>query len=231
MAARAKMVTYPSQGGDLTSLLALPPGAGPFPAVVVIHESFGLNDDIKDVTRRFAGEGYAALGVDLFSNGPRLVCMARFFSGLFLNSLDHSGIRGLRASLDYLAGRPEVDAGRVGAVGYCLGGSFAIAWACGDDRLRAIAPYYAQNPRPLGAVERLCPVVGSYPTGDPISTSDGRKLDAELGRQGIEHDIKHYPGAGHSFFNQTSRRYNEAAAEDSWRRVLAFFEERVKQAG
>jgi carboxymethylenebutenolidase len=230
MAAREQMVSYTAEGGELTSFLVLPRGTGPFPAVVVIHETFGLNDDIKDICRRFAAEGYVAMGVDLFSNAPRAVCIARFYSGLFLNSLDHVGIKGLRASLDYLAERPEVDAERVGAVGYCLGGAFAIAWACGDDRLRAIAPYYAQNPRPLEAVERLCPVVGSYPTRDPLSTADGRKLDVELDRYGIDHDIKLYPGAQHSFFNKTSRRYNRAAADDSWTRVLAFFEEHVKTA-
>jgi carboxymethylenebutenolidase len=230
MAIREEMVTYPSSGGNLTSLLALPDGPGPFPAVVVIHEAYGLNDHIKDITRRFAGEGYVGLGVDLFSNGPTWVCMARFLAGIAFNSLDHSGIKGLKASLDFLGKLPKVDGKRVGTVGYCMGGSFALAWACADNRLRAVAPYYAQNPRPLKAVERACPVVGSYPTGDPISTGAGRKLDIELDHYGIDHDIKHYPGASHSFFNDTSRSYNETAASDSWKRVLAFFEEHVKAA-
>ncbi|MFY9614627.1 MAG: dienelactone hydrolase family protein [Candidatus Dormiibacterota bacterium] len=231
MAIREEMVTYPADGGPLTGLLALPEEGGPFPAVVVIHEAYGLNDNIKEITRRFAGEGYVALGVDLFSNGPTWVCMARFFSGVVFNSLDHSGIKGLKASLDFLARLPKVDGKRVGAVGYCLGGSFAVAWACTDNRLRAIAPYYAQNPRPLKAVERACPVVGSYPTGDPITSGDGHKLDARLDQYGIDHDIKHYPGAKHGFFNDTSTKYNEAAAKDSWERVRAFFEEHVKVAG
>jgi carboxymethylenebutenolidase len=223
-------VTITAGGSRLSGLLALPEGKGPFPAVVVIHEAFGLNDNIKDITRRFAGEGYAALGVDLFSAGPRWVCMAQFMSGLFVNSLNHSGIKGLKASLDYLVGCPEVDADRVGAIGYCMGGSFAIAWACTDDRLKAIAPYYAMNPRPLEAVARLCPVVGSYPGKDPVSTGAGHKLDVELDGYGIDHQIKMYPGANHSFFNDTSKNYNEAAANDSWQRVLAFFEDKIKTA-
>jgi carboxymethylenebutenolidase len=64
--------------------------------------------------------------------------------------------------------------------------------------------------------------------GDPVSTGAGRKLDVELAGYGIEHEIKMYPGANHAFFNDTSRNYNEAAANDSWKRVLAFFEKRVK---
>jgi len=108
-----------------------------------------------------------------------------------------------------------------------MGGSFAIAWACTDDRLKAIAPYYAGNPRPLEAVARLCPVVGSYPDKD-FTTKQGQKLDVELERYHVPHDIKIYPGAKHSFFNDTLKdNYNEAAAKDSWERVLAFFGEYI----
>ena len=94
--------------------------------------------------------------------------------------------------------------------------------ACTDDRLKAIAPYYAANPRPLEAVRRLCPVVGSYPAKD-FTTNAGRALDSALEQYQIAHDIKIYPGAGHSFFNDRARAYNKAAAEDSWARVLGFF--------
>jgi len=134
----------------------------------------------------------------------------------------------LKASLTYLATRPEVDPQRIGAIGYCMGGAFAIAWACTDDRLKAIAPYYAANPRPLDAVQRLCPVVGSYPEKD-FTTSAGRALEGALDRYGIAHDIKIYPGAGHSFFNDGGRAYNKAAADDSWTRVLGFFAKHLTQ--
>jgi len=106
------------------------------------------------------------------------------------------------------------------------GGTFAIAWACTDDRLKAIAPYYASNPRPLEAVARLCPVVGSYPTGD-FTTSHGQKLDTILDDYKIPHDIKFYPGARHSFFNDQGRSYNATAAQDSWQRVMEFFKEHI----
>jgi carboxymethylenebutenolidase len=203
--------------------LALPDGNGPHPGVVVIHEAYGLNDNIKDIAGRFAEQGYAALAVDLFSDRNKAVCMARYMTGMLIGSVQRYGIEDLKAALTHLAAVPEVDPERIGAVGYCMGGSFAIAWACTDARLKAIAPYYAANPRPLEAVRRLCPVVGSYPEKD-FTTNGGRALESALDRYQIAHDIKIYPGAGHSFFNDGDRRaYNKAAAEDSWTRVLGFF--------
>lgn len=202
--------------------LALPDGPERHPGVVVIHEAFGLNDHIKDVARRFAQEGYAALAVDLFGGRNRAVCMTRFMAGMLRGSVERFGIADLKQALTYLGQLPEVDAERVGAVGYCMGGSFAVAWACTDDRLKAIAPYYAVNPRPLAAVARLCPVVGSYPEKD-FTASAGRKLDVELDQRKVTHDIKIYPGAHHSFFNDTRGSYDKAAADDSWQRVTRFF--------
>lgn len=202
--------------------LALPEGNGPHPGVVIIHEAYGLNDNIKDIAHRFAEQGYAALAVDLFSGRNRAVCMARYMTGMLVGSVQRYGITDLKSSLTHLAGLPEVDPQRLGAIGYCMGGSFAIAWACTDDRLKAIAPYYAANPRPLDSVARLCPVVGSYP-GKDFTTNAGRALDIALDQHSIAHDIKIYPGAGHSFFNDRAGSYNKAAADDSWTRVLKFF--------
>jgi carboxymethylenebutenolidase len=82
------------------------------------------------------------------------------------------------------------------------------------------------NPRPLEAVARLCPVVGSYPDSD-FTTTAGQKLDVELDKYAVPHDIKIYPGANHSFFNDQGSRYNAVAAQDSWQRILAFFQEHL----
>ena len=204
----------------------IPKGEGPFPGVVVIHEAFGLNENIKDITRRLANEGYVALAVDLFAGRNRAICMFRFMSNLLFNSLNNGSIDDLKAALTTLSEQPGVDDSRLGAIGFCMGGSFAIAWACTDDRLKAIAPYYAMNPRPLEAVARLCPVVGSYPDKD-FTTPHAQKLDTELDRYNVPHDIKIYPGTKHSFFNDRERSYDEKAAQDSWKRVLAFFEEYI----
>ncbi len=227
IAPATETVTFASDGTQLGGYLARPDGAGPFPGVVVIHEILGLNDDIRSVARRFADAGYVALAVDLFAGGNRAVCMARVVGGGLVNPLENRGVRGLKAALTMLAGRPEVDETRLGAIGFCLGGGFAIAWACADDRLKAIAPYYGTNPRPFDAVARLCPVVGSYP-GKDFTTGAGKKLDVALDGYDVPHDIKVYPEARHSFFNSQSSRYDAAAAEDSWARVQAFFDERVR---
>jgi len=226
MALSTNMTTFEATNRQLEGYLARPTGEGPFPGIVIIHEAYGLNENIKDISRRFADQGYVALAVDLFAGRNRAICMFRFMRQMLLNSLQNTTIGDLKDSLTHLSEQPGVDNARLGAVGYCMGGSFAIAWACTDDRLKAIAPYYAMNPRPMEAVNRLCPVVGSYP-GNDFTTSNGQKLDSELGRHQVARDIKIYPSAKHSFFNDTSRNYNEAAAMDSWERVLAFFGERL----
>ena len=102
--------------------LALPDGDGPHPAVVVIHEAYGLNDNIKDVTRRFARAGYAALAADLFSDRNRAICMARYMGGLVIGRVERAGIPDLKATLTHLAALPEVDAERMGAIGFCRAG-------------------------------------------------------------------------------------------------------------
>src|SRR5256886_7273221 len=210
----AQMTSFQSGSRQLEGYMARPEGDGPFPGIVIIHEIFGLNENMKDISRRFADQGYVALAVDLFAGRNRAVCMFRFMGGLLLNSLHNGGIHDLKAALTFLSEQPGVDDSRLGAVGYCLGGSFAIAWACTDDRLKAIAPYYAGNPRPLKAVARLCPVVGSYPDKD-FTTSAGQKLDVELYPYHVAHDIKIHPRAKHSLFHHTSRNYHDAAVHES----------------
>ncbi len=212
-----------------SSYLALPDGDGPYPGVVVVHEAFGLNDNIRGICRRFAAEGYAALGVDLFEGRNRAVCMARMFAGGLAGNLDYYGVPALKAALGALADHPEVDADRIGAVGFCLGGSVVLTWACSDNRLTAIAPFYGTAPRPRKAIRRLCPVVGSWPDRD-ITTRAARVLEAQLSASGIPHDLKVYPGTKHAFFNDELRVYHPAAAADSWQRVLAFFAEHIRRA-
>jgi len=180
------------------SYLALPDGPAPYPGVLVIHEASGLNDNIRDICRRFAAEGYAALGVDLFEGRNRAACMARMFTGGMAGNLNYYGVPALKAALGRLAGHPEVNANRIGAVGFCLGGSIVLTWACTDGRLAAIAPFYGAAPRPREAIRRLCPVVGSWP-GKDVTTKAAGVLEAGLAAAGIPHDLKVYPGAKHSF--------------------------------
>jgi carboxymethylenebutenolidase len=207
--------------------LAIADGTEPRPGVVVIHEAAGLTEHIKEACRQLADAGYVALAVDLLTGRNRAICMARYMSGMLIGSVNRYGIDDLRASLTLLARQPEVDASRMGAIGFCMGGSFAIAWACTDSRLKVIAPFYGTNPRPLDVVGRLCPVVGSYPEND-FTARSGRALEAQLDRSGIAHDIKVYPNTRHDFFNADGSAYNKDAAEDSWRRVIQFFGDQLQ---
>ena len=226
MTQQAETITYTSGKTQFDAYMVRPEGAGPFPGVVVIHEIFGLNDNIKDIARRFADAGYAALAVDLFAGRNRTVCMFRFMGQMLLSPLKNESQTALKDALTFFSQQPSVDASRLGAIGFCMGGGFAIAWASTDNRLKAIAPYYAANPRPLAAVERICPVVGSYPDKD-FTTAQGQKLDIELDRYNVPHDIKIYADSKHSFFNDQGRAYNEGAAKDSWQRVMGFFKEHI----
>src|SRR5437660_10498223 len=125
-----EMATFPSESRQLEGYLARPEGEGPFPGIVVIHEAYGLNENIKDIARRFADQGYVALAVDLFAGRNRAICMFRLMGGLLLNSLNNSSIHDLKAALTFLSEQPGVSASRLGAVGYCMGGCNSIAWAC-----------------------------------------------------------------------------------------------------
>ncbi len=219
-------VYFPFRGERRAGYFARPAGDGPFPGLIVIHEIYGLNDNMREVTQRLAGAGYAALAVDLFAGRSRAFCTFRIFAQLAAGSLNNVTLAELKASLDWLSERGEVAAARVGAIGFCMGGSFAVAWACVDPRLKVIAPFYAMNPRPLEATRRSCPVVGSYPEND-FTASAGRKLDQSLTEANVPHDVKLYPGAKHSFFNDHGAAYDPAASADAWQRITTFFGERL----
>jgi carboxymethylenebutenolidase len=210
-----------------TSYLVLPNGEPTHAAVVVTHEVHGLNANVRDICHRFAEQGYAALGVDLFAGRSKPICMARIFIDWLAGRLDSFAIGDLKEAMAQLSRRPEIDNNRIGAVGFCLGGTLALTWACTDGRLKAIGPYYGSAPRRREALNRLCPVVGSWPEKD-FTTSAAATLETELSRAGVAHDLKVYPGARHAFFNDREDTYDATAAADSWQRVLAFFDEHVR---
>src|SRR5260370_25240265 len=155
------MKTREIDGADLKGggYAALPNGDGPHPGVVVIHEAYGLNDNIKEITRRFAENGYAALAVDLFTSRNRAICMARYMTGMLIGSVERAGISDLKAALTHLAVTPGVDPQRIGAIGFCMGRGFPLASGGTDHRPKAISPFYAANPSTIDGVNRSCPTV------------------------------------------------------------------------
>ncbi|WP_020602363.1 dienelactone hydrolase family protein [Spirosoma spitsbergense] len=217
-------ITLPSEGQSLKAFIARPAGAEPRPAIVVIQEIFGLNDNIRQITSRLAQEGYVALALDLYSGGFKPWCVFQSVRALLSSHTDNYGTRHLRNAMTYLSQQPYADVNRLGAIGFCMGGNFALALANEDKRLKTIAPFYSITPRPLKKdVSGLCPVVGSFP-GKDFTTKQGKQLAIDLAKANIAHDIKIYPGAKHSFMNDSRSSFHPEAAADAWQRTLAFFQ-------
>ncbi len=222
-----KVPRHNASDHPMDAFWVLPDGRGPFPGVVVIHEIFGLNDNIRHIARRFAEQGYAALAVDLFAGQNRQLCLLRIVYGMLIRPLSNGTVKDLQAALAFLRAQTEVDRRRTGVIGFCMGGGYALQLACLDDGIRAASVFYGANPRPLDAVARACPIVGSYPEKD-FTVGAARKLDAKLQQYNVPRNIKIYPDTRHSFFNDQGRMYAPEAAADAWQRTLTFFEEHFK---
>ena len=222
-------------GSRRPGFLALPSEATrPAPGLVVLHEILGLNDDIRRIVERFAAAGYATLAPDLYAGpGPRPLCVLRT-----LRSLGRAGgpaFAAIEQARGFLAARPEVDGTRMGVAGFCMGGGFALLYALRAP-LAAAAIFYGDVPQEVDALRGVCPVVAGFGARDRLFAAAGRRLDRLLAELDVEHDVALYPEAGHSYMNRHPSLvarigavsplrvgYDEAAAEDSWRRMLAFF--------
>jgi len=212
--------------GVMESFLARPEGTGAFPGVVVIHEIFGLNENIREIARKFAEQGYAALAVDLFSNRNRAICMMQIIHGMLIRPLNNSMLADLQSAMTFLRQQQNVFADRIGAVGFCMGGAYALQLAVTDKEMKAASVFYGANPKPLEVVAEACPIIGSYPDKD-FTTQAARQLEAALTRYEIPHDIKIYKDTQHSFLNRQRTPIEVDAAKDAWTRMLSFFTEHL----
>ena len=228
--------TFPAADGtSLKAYLAVPAGAGPRPGVVVIQDALGLTRPIREHTDRLASYGYLAVAPDLYTRGGMLRCAQATFRSLF--SGQGQAYDDIERSRRWLLSRGDCS-GRVGVIGFCMGGGFALMTASrGFD---VSAPNYGQLPKNLdAALSGACPVVGSYGARDRMLKGAAAKLEAALTERGIPHDVKEYPNAGHSFLEQfpvgplapvlrvAGMGYEAASADDAWRRIRAFFEEHL----
>jgi len=223
------MVRYPSEEETVEGHLATPAGAGPFPALVVIHEWWGLNDEVKAEADKFATQGYVALAVDLYrgratSNPDEAHELAR---GL----REDRARRDLAAAFDYLAGRADVRADRIGAIGWCMGGGYSLQLAVQQPKLAAAVIYYGRLVTDESALQQIrAPILGLFGEEDRgISADSVRAFEAAMKKLGKPVMVRLYPGAGHAFANPTRASYREAAAKDAWAKTLAFFEEQLKK--
>jgi carboxymethylenebutenolidase len=225
-------ISYPVPGGTAPGYLAVPSATpGPWPAVVVIHEAFGLNDDIRAKADEFAAHGYLALAPDLFDGKSWIRCIRAAFRQL--RAGQGPAFAALDAARAFLAARSDCT-GKTGVIGFCMGGGFALLCAPREG-FGAAAVNYGEVPKDAEhALAGACPIVGSFGGRDPMGTEPPERLQRALAVLEIPHDVQVYPGSGHRFMTRATgagavvarlgkMSFQPADAADAWQRIFGFF--------
>lgn len=220
-------VTFEGVTGEMMAYLAKPAGAGPHPAIVVVHEAGGLNPHTRDIARRLATEGYVTLAIDFLSpiGGSAQGGGGRRLAQLNPAETVQNGVMGVR----YLRSRDDIN-GKVGAIGFCWGGRVTQQLSITDPSLDAVVVFYGQPPHPALAERLDTPILLNYADVmlDMNNTGEAIAYKEELERLGKPFVFHMYPGAQHGFNNDTNEaRYNQAAAELAWGRTVEFFAEHL----
>ncbi len=221
----------------LTGVLGIPAGSGPWPAVVVVHEAFGVNDEMRKQVRHLAGLGYLALMPNLFTEGGARKCLTATFRAL--RAGEGRAYNDIEAARRMLVARSDAT-GAIGIIGFCMGGGFALMAA--SRRFDASSVNYGMLPKELdAALEGACPIVASFGAKDKTLAGAAQQLEAALESRGIPHDVKEYPNAGHAYLNDAMSGPralhplmrlagigpNPESTPDTWRRIDAFFREHL----
>jgi carboxymethylenebutenolidase len=216
--------------GNATGYLVQPQGQTNLPAVVVVHEWWGLNQHIKDAADKLAGEGYVVLAADLYNSEVATVPdRARELSGSVRNNTGEA-LNNLHAAVEHLSELPSVNNSRIAALGWCFGGGFSMQLALNTTQpLAATVIYYGSlvtDEEQLSAIE--WPVLGVFGTEDqaiPVETA--REFDAALDSVGVTNEIYIYEGVGHAFANPSGGNYAPEETADAWEKTLAFLSKYV----
>jgi carboxymethylenebutenolidase len=229
--AAEQTVSFKSGGETASAFLATPEGKGPFPAVIVIQEWWGLDDWVKDQARALAREGYVALAPDLYRG--KVATKQEEAHQLMMGLPRDRALRDLHAAFAHLQGRPDVRKNRVGAIGWCMGGMYALALATEEPALAAVVAYYGAPPSDAAALAKIkAPVLGNYGGEDKgPSPEQVKAFEAAMKAAGKPVDVKIYPGAGHAFANVNNpwKGYKEDAAKDAWKRSVDFLARHLKR--
>ena len=226
---------------ELRGVIATPPagnGPGPFPAVVMVHEVFGIDEAMRAQITRLASAGYVVLMPDLFSRGGARKCLTATFKALTKG--EGQAFEDVESAKANLLARPDTT-DKVGVIGFCMGGGFALLLA--SRGFHASAVNYGMLPKDLDtALEGACPIIGSFGGKDKQLPRATNKLELVLSKKKIVHDLKEYPEAGHAFMNPhqaggpvfgtllriSGAKPNPAAAKDAWQRIEKFFGTHLK---
>jgi carboxymethylenebutenolidase len=223
-------VSFASGDEQASGLLVTPAGKGPFPAVVVIQEWWGLDDWVKGQARALAEEGYVALAVDLYRG--KVATKQEEAHQLMMGTPPDRALRDLRGAIVYLHSRADVRKDRIGSIGWCMGGRYSLELATKEPGLAAVVAYYGAPPTDSAAIAAIrAPVLGSFGAEDKGPTPEqARAFEAALKKAGKTVEIKIYPGAGHAFANVNNPwgGYRKEAAEDAWARTTAFLARYLK---
>lgn len=224
--------------GEMPLYVATPAGPGPWPGVVVIHAALGMSRDVRAHAQWLASEGFLAVAPDLFYWGKRSRCLFALMRGWMPGSE-------LDATRQWLVAHPQCT-GRIGVIGFCMGGGFALAVAADHDFDAASVNYGGLTREVERSLPHACPIVGSFGDKDrwPGVRGVPDRIEPILDAAGIDHDIKVYPGAGHGFLNDhhpdelsatdraiariVSARFDEPASRDARTRIVAFFRKHLQ---
>lgn len=203
---KTETVSYKSGDEAVTGYLALPDSAGLHPAIVVIHEWWGLNDWVKEQAQKFAQQGYVALAVDLYRG--KVADNPGEAHELMRGMPQDRAVRDLVAAFDYLASRPDVNKAKIGSVGWCMGGGLSLQLAIHEPRLAACVVNYGAMPTDAADIQKIqAPVLGNFGAEDRgISPDAVHAFEKAMKAAGKTIDAKIYDGAGHAFKNPNNKQ-------------------------
>jgi carboxymethylenebutenolidase len=229
-AAEGKQVSYRSGDETVNAMLYTPNGTGPFPALVAVHEWWGLNDWVKEQASKLADAGYLTLAIDVYrgkvTNDPKEA------QELMRGVPGSRAKTDLAAAFDYLKSRKNVDAKRIGVIGWCMGGGYAMDMALLEPGLAAAVINYghlATDPTELKKIN--APILGIFGGQDrSIPPEDVHKFEQQMKKLGKKIDVVIYPDAGHAFENPNNRGgYREQDAASAWQTTVKFLDAHLKK--